>query len=62
MKEYASGKPVKKDVSNELLKPYRVSIEELAKKKNEYQILRYPYFFLELTCQSSRWNDGYCGD
>ena len=60
MKDYASGKPFKKDLSNELLKPYRVSIEELAKKKNEYQILRYMHSFLELTRQSSRWNDGYC--
>jgi len=60
MKEYASGKPAEKDVNNGLLKPYRVSIEELAKKKNEYQILRYTHSFLELTRQSSRWNDGYC--
>jgi hypothetical protein len=41
MKQYASGTTFKKDMSDEVLKPYRVSIEELVKKKNEYQILRY---------------------
>lgn len=41
MKQYASGTTFKKEMSDEVLKPYRVSIEDLVKKKTEYQILRY---------------------
>ena len=42
VKDYAAGKVnKKKDLSDATLKPFRVSIDEIAKRK-EYQILRYP--------------------
>jgi hypothetical protein len=40
VKEYAEGKIKKKDLSESVLKTFRVSLDEIAKKK-EYQILRY---------------------
>jgi zinc finger-containing ubiquitin peptidase 1 len=40
IKDLAKGVVGKKNLSADILKPYRVSLEELAKKK-EYQILRY---------------------
>lgn len=39
IKDMARGVVAKKNLSPEILKPYRVSLEDLAKKK-EYQILR----------------------
>ena len=39
VKEYAQGKIGKKNLSGEVLKPFRVAADDIAKKK-EYQILQ----------------------
>ena len=41
VREYAQGKIGKKNLSSEVLKPFRVAMDDIAKKK-EYQILRCP--------------------
>lgn len=46
VKDYAGGKISKKDVSDGILKPFRISLDEIAKKK-EYQILRYSNCFVD---------------
>jgi zinc finger-containing ubiquitin peptidase 1 len=48
VKDYAQGKVGKKNLSTDVLKPFRVAMDDIA-KKNEYQILRYLSPLMSLT-------------
>jgi len=48
VKDYSQGKVGKKNLSADVLRPFRVAIDDIVKKK-EYQILRYRFSFTSLT-------------